>query len=88
MVTRIGVRFAEIQYPGLDSNGISLQDIQQKLWMYLLFSEFVFDLPSALPDSLKTVAMAPVEIKDKIYSVCDHLRRRSDLRVDLCKNGT
>ena len=74
------VRFAEIQYPGLDSNGISLQDIQQKLWMYLLFSEFVFDLPSALPDSLKTVAMAPVEIKDKIYSVCDHLRRRSDLR--------
>lgn len=74
------VRFAEIQYPGLDSNGISLQDIQQKLWMYLLFSEFVFDLPSALPDSLKTVAMAPIEIKDKIYSVCDHLRRRSDLR--------
>lgn len=65
---------------GSDSNGISLQDIQQKLWMYLLFSEFVFDLPSALPDSLKTVAMAPVEIKDKIYSVCDHLRRRSDLR--------
>lgn len=73
-------RFAEIQYPGLDSNGVTLQEIQQKLWMYLLFSEFVFDLPSALPDSLKTVAMAPVEIKDKIYSVCDQLRRRTDLR--------
>lgn len=73
-------RFAEIQYPGLDSNGATLQEIQQKLWMYLLFSEFVFDLPSALPDSLKTVAMAPVEIKDKIYSVCDQLRSRTNLR--------
>lgn len=74
------IRFAEIQYPGLDGNGATLQEIQQKLWMYLLFSEFVFDLPSVLPESLKTVAMAPVEIKDKIYSVCDQLRRRTDLR--------
>ncbi len=55
-------RFAEVQYPSLDSNGATLQEIQQKLWMYLLFSEFVFDLPGTLPDSLKTVAMAPMEI--------------------------
>lgn len=74
------IRFAEIQYPGLDGNGATQQEVQQKLWMYLLFSEFVLDLPSALPDCLKTVAMAPVEIKDKIYSVCDQLRSRTNLR--------
>lgn len=73
-------RFAEVQYPSLDSNGATLQEIQQKLWMYLLFSEFVFDLPGTLPDSLKTVAMAPMEIKDKVYMVCDQLRTRTNLR--------
>lgn len=74
------VRFAGIQYPELDSSGVTLQEIQQKLWMYLLFSEFVFDLPGALPDSLKTVAMAPAAMKDKIYMVCDQLRTRTNLR--------
>lgn len=37
--------FATAQYPGLDSNGVNLKDVQLKLWAYLLFSEFVFDLP-------------------------------------------
>lgn len=73
-------RFAGIQYPELDSTGVTLQEIQQKLWMYLLFSEFVFDLPGKLPDSLQTVAMAPAAMKDKIYMVCDQLRTRTNLR--------
>ena len=72
--------FAEIQYPGLDSHGSTLQEVQQKLWSYLLFSEFVFDLPEKLPDSLKNVAKAPEEMKEKIYLVCDKLRNRINLR--------
>lgn len=72
--------FAEIQYPGLDTNGITIQDVQQKLWMYLLFSEFVFDLPESIPDSLKSIAIAPKEMKDKIYLVCDKLRNQINLR--------
>lgn len=47
--------FAEIQYPGLDASGLSLKDIQMKLWAYLLFSEFVFDLPEAIPSNLQSV---------------------------------
>lgn len=44
------------------------------------FSEFVFDLPEALPDNLKSVSIAPEEMKDKVYLICDQLRNRIDLR--------
>lgn len=50
------------------------------MWSYLLFSEFVFDLPEALPDNLKSVSIAPVEMKEKVYLICDQLRNRIDLR--------
>lgn len=78
-------RFASIQYPGLDAQGSSLQEVQEKLWRYLLFSEFVFDLPETLPDSLKSISMAPEDIKDKIYSVCDKLRNQINLRETYVK---
>ena len=61
--------FAEIQYPGLDASGLSLKDIQMKLWAYLLFSEFVFDLPEAIPSNLQSVAIAPIEMRDKIFLI-------------------
>ena len=54
--------FSEAQFPSLDTSGSSLQEIQSKLWTYLLFSEFVFDLPETLPDNLKSVRIAPTEI--------------------------
>lgn len=73
-------RFADIQFPGLTTHGVSLFDVQQSLWAYLLFSEFVFDLPEALPDSMKSIAMAPFELKDKVYLVCDKLRNQLNLR--------
>ena len=72
--------FSEAQFPGLDTSGNSLQEIQSKLWTYLLFSEFVFDLPEALPDNLKSVPIAPTEMKEKVYLICDQLRNRIDLR--------
>ena len=77
--------FAEVQYPGLDANGMTLKDVQLKLWSYLLFSEFVFDLPEELPDNLKSVAVAPDELRDKIYMVCDKLRNQINLRETYVK---
>ena len=72
--------FSEAQYPGLDTSGNTLAEVQGKLWSYLLFSEFVFDLPQALPDNLKSVSIAPEEMKEKVYLICDQLRNRIDLR--------
>lgn len=50
------------------------------MWAYLLFSEFVFDLPEVLPDNLTSVAMAPEQMKEKIYLICDKLRNQINLR--------
>ena len=71
---------AEVQFPQLDSTGYSLKDVQNKLWAYLLFSEFVFDLPGTLPENLKSVPMAPIEMKEKVYMICDKLRNQINLR--------
>lgn len=48
--------------------------IRSELWRFVLFSEFVFDLPVELPDSLSTVARAPGEVVDLINRVCESLR--------------
>ncbi|TCU21803.1 PglZ domain-containing protein [Rhizobium azibense] len=45
-----------------------------ELWRYVLFSEFVFDLPGALPASLKDVPHAPPEARPVVEDVCDRLR--------------
>ena len=71
---------AEVQFPQLDSTGHSLKEVQNKLWAYLLFSEFVFDLPGTLPENLKSVPMAPIEMKEKVYMICDKLRNQINLR--------
>lgn len=48
--------------------------LADELWRYMLFSEFVFDLPVALPEALKGVPQAPVEARPIIDDVCDRLR--------------
>lgn len=73
-------RFCEVHYPGLDACGVSLQEVQSKLWSYLLFSEFVYDLPETLPADLKSVPCAPETMKDKVFSLCDKLRNQLNLR--------
>ena len=40
----------------------------------MLFSEFVFDLPVALPEALKGVPHAPMEARPVVEDVCDRLR--------------
>ncbi|MDD3063203.1 MAG: PglZ domain-containing protein [Massilibacteroides sp.] len=74
--------FGERYLPGLDCNGTTLRDIKQKLWQYLLFSEFVLDLPGDLPSELKTVACCPKEQYDNIIILCKNLRNKNDLRDD------
>ena len=45
-----------------------------ELWRFVLFSEFVFDLPVLLPDSLQGVPHAPIEARPVVEDVCDRLR--------------
>ena len=48
--------------------------IADELWIFLLFSEFVYDLPEALPNALSDVPCAGVEARPLIEDLCDRLR--------------
>ncbi|RIK38876.1 MAG: PglZ domain-containing protein [Chloroflexi bacterium] len=48
--------------------------IAEELWRYLLFSEFVFDLPGDLPPALSDVPHAPPEARALVEDLCDRLR--------------
>jgi hypothetical protein len=48
--------------------------LADELWRYVLFSEFVFDLPAALPEKLKGVPHAPIEARPIVEDVCERLR--------------
>jgi len=58
----------------------SWEAIADELWRFVLFSEFVFDLPEteSLPDALANVPRAKEEAKPLIEELCEVLR--SDLR--------
>lgn len=48
--------------------------IAAELWRYLLFSEFTYDLPVALPPALADVPCAPVAAQPLVEDLCDRLR--------------
>lgn len=48
--------------------------ISDEIWRFVLFSEFVFDLPEPLPDSLSNVPKATANARSFVESVCDNLR--------------
>ena len=48
--------------------------LADELWRYVLFSEFVFDLPVAMPEPLRGVPHAPMEARPIVEDVCDRLR--------------
>lgn len=50
-----------------------------ELWRFLLFSEFAFELPGALPDGLADVPRAAAEARPLVEDLCDRLR--SDIRT-------
>lgn len=56
------------------TRGKTWSALADELWRYVLFSEFVFDLPGALPDALKGVPHAPLEARPIVEDVCDRLR--------------
>ena len=48
--------------------------IKDEVWRYILFSEFVLDLPEKLPNQLVSIPRAAENYKSIIYSVCESLR--------------
>ena len=56
------------------TRGKTWSALADELWRYVLFSEFVFDLPGALPETLKGVPHAPMEARPIVDDVCDRLR--------------
>lgn len=69
---------------GLDlkTRSKSWSTIADELWRYVLFSEFVFDLPVALPDALQGVPHAPDTARSVIEDVCTQLRTDPIGRAD------
>lgn len=59
---------------GVKTRGKTWAALADELWRYVLFSEFVFDLPGALPETLKGVPHAPLEARPIVEDVCDRLR--------------
>lgn len=64
----------------LMTKGKTLSPIADELWRFLLFSEFVFDLPTTLPDSLSNVPKAPPEARPLVEYLCDTLRNGTATR--------
>ncbi|MCI0390266.1 MAG: PglZ domain-containing protein, partial [Acidobacteria bacterium] len=58
----------------LKTKAKSWSPISEELWRFLLFSEFVFDLPGKLPASLDNVPRAPIEAKVQVEYLCEQLR--------------
>lgn len=59
---------------GVKTRGKTWAALADELWRYVLFSEFVFDLPGALPETLKGVPHAPMEARPIVEDVCERLR--------------
>lgn len=56
------------------TRGKTWSALADELWRFVLFSEFAFDLPGALPGAIKDVPHAPVEARPVIDDVCERLR--------------
>lgn len=54
--------------------------IRAKAAEYVIFSEFVFDLPDDPPESLSAVASAVEQSKTVIYAACERMRSDTGLR--------
>jgi hypothetical protein len=51
--------------------------VTDELWRFLLFSEFVFDLPGELPAALQQVPCAQPEARPLVEDLCERLRNDS-----------
>lgn len=69
----------------LKTKGKTWSAIADELWRYVLFSEFVFDLPESLPASLLDMPRAENMARPVIEGLCDDLRndrRTQSLYID------
>ena len=74
-------RLVNTHFPGMDTSGTpTLIEVQNRMWQYLLFSEFVLDLPCELPSSLQTVARASEAQQTSIYDINRRIRNQVDMR--------
>ncbi|MDD3695030.1 MAG: PglZ domain-containing protein [Lentisphaeria bacterium] len=58
----------------LKTKGKNWSPVADELWRFLLFSEFVFDLPGGLPDALADVPRAALEARPLVEDLCERLR--------------
>ena len=58
----------------LKTRGKTWDSVSTELWRFVLFSEFAFDLPGELPNSLSDVPRAEALAKPLIEDLCDRLR--------------
>ncbi|WP_298286825.1 PglZ domain-containing protein [uncultured Lutibacter sp.] len=56
-----------------------LQELQDEMWLMVLFSEFVHDLPLELPKELKQVSLSSKKSESLIKKLCKQLRNRKDI---------
>ena len=63
----------------LKTRGRAWSSIADELWRFLLFSEFVFDLPVALPEALTNVPYAQETARPLVEDLCERLR--NDRRI-------
>ncbi|MCG5496105.1 PglZ domain-containing protein [Ectothiorhodospira variabilis] len=72
----------------LRTRGKTLSSIADELWRFVLFSEFVFDLPEALPEALADIPRAGDGARPIIETLCETLRndrRSQDLYIEKAK---
>jgi hypothetical protein len=58
----------------IKSKGQKWTTLSSELWRYMLFSEFVFDLPGELPANLRDVPRAAKTFSTLVLAVCKNLR--------------
>ncbi len=58
----------------LKTRAKSWSPIADELWRFVLFSEFVFDLPVPLPEALQAVPYGPAEAEVLVCDLCNRLR--------------
>lgn len=60
--------------------GLTWKSVSSKVAEYVLFSEFVFDLPGKLPDSLNAVPRAAAGVEEIVFRACGRMRSDTFLR--------
>jgi hypothetical protein len=62
------------QVIGIDSNAKTFENVNEELWRIILFSEFVFDLPVALPQKLQSVPVVKESSKSLVLDIVKTIR--------------